>query len=234
MRDALEAYLRKGPPVDARRVAALLDDHFASERARIRGLIDEQLKSSDATQPMIDLAARASVTPPSSVISAARATRGRRLSPALAAAGASLVLGAVAFGVAGRRGRNVAAVPSVRVAAPSSSEALPVAASGVAPPADARDVASATVAIRTVPPTATLAFDGKRVGNPYHATLAKDGRTHTLQVAAPGFLPELRALVIDRDRDEVITLLRAPAVAPTATNPTKRPQRTIDDQDPYQ
>jgi serine/threonine-protein kinase len=73
LRDAIEGFLSKRPPFDARRIAAILDEVFAEERTAIRRLVDEESKRAYQAGPIIDLRGEETVTPP------ARAARMRRL-----------------------------------------------------------------------------------------------------------------------------------------------------------
>jgi hypothetical protein len=130
---------------------------------------------------------------------------------------------------------------------PAATAALPSAsAAASAEPAEAIKV---TLAIRTVPPTATIVLDGQTVANPYRAEVSKDNARHTLQVSARGFAAEQTAIAYDRAQDMVVTLNRAAgnrAPIVTAPRPTsltegdvlspapKKPKRTLDDKDPYQ
>lgn len=63
MREAIEACLATRPAFDARQIAQVLDETFAEERARIRRLVDEQVKEAFHSRPIIDLHTEAAVTP---------------------------------------------------------------------------------------------------------------------------------------------------------------------------
>ncbi len=64
MREAIEACLRERAPCDAAQIAHLLEETFADERARIRRLVDEQVRKAFHSRPLIDLHSDGSVTPP--------------------------------------------------------------------------------------------------------------------------------------------------------------------------
>jgi serine/threonine-protein kinase len=254
MRDALEGYLRKGEPADARRVAALLEQNFTDERARIRGLVDDQVKRADDTGPMIDLQTQATVTPPSfggaidvpvdfTGVASPKVRAKRRLSLAFGGLAASLL--AVGAAIALTRGHTPEAETGVRSSLPSaasSAERSPT-ASASAPATPAAPV-TVTVAIHTTPATATLLVDGEAVSNPYRLDVPKDGSRHTIQISARGHATETRTIYYDNPQDLVVTLKPASAIfvpRPTSTTEvdlnnlkTKRPKRTVDEQDPYQ
>jgi serine/threonine protein kinase len=248
MRDALEAYLKKTEPADARRVAALLEEHFSEDRTRIRRLIEDQVKSADETEMMIHLETGATVTPPSLAdvdalmtiaTPAPTISQGhgfRRLAMGL---GAVLVLGGVALGIAiFRHGADATASTSrtmVTTPSPSSSSSAPSSSSSSSPssplaqPTTSVTTPSApaapsvvTVSIRAVPSSAAILLDGKAVPNPHHVEMTKDGSTHTLQVTANGYATDKKALVFDHDHDLVVTLnaVQAGAVKPAATPAT--------------
>jgi len=252
MRDAIDAYARKGQPADARRVASVLDEHFAEDRTRIRRLVEDQVKSADQTGPLIELQTGAPMTPASSDIDIPidvepTSVIKRRFPLAIGVgAAALLVFGGLAFAMATRRvgaARAEAGPGPSAIAAPlalsATGEMDASVAAGVSPGADARPDDVATVVIRTVPATATLVLDGKRVPNPYQAKLTRDGSKHTLQITAAGFSSEQRVLLLDRDQNELVTLVRAPsAAAPPADidlsgMKPKKTKRTVDDKDPY-
>ena len=247
MRDAIEAYARKGQPADARRVAALLDEHFAEDRTRIRRLVEEQVKRADQTGPLIELKTGATITPPANDIEIrvdvepTFVTKRRFPVALIGGAAALLVFGGLAFALATRRVGAARADASPAVAELVTPTVKVEVDAGVTATASAAPSleALASVAIRTAPPTATLLLDGKRIPNPYQTKLARDGSTHTLQITAPGFSSEQKVLVLDRDHDALFTLVKAPVAGPAPADvdlsgiKPKRPKRTVDDKDPY-
>ncbi len=253
MRSALEAYLRKGEPVDARSVAALLETNYADERARIRGLIDDQVKRADDTGPMIDIHTHATVTPPTLElgvdipieVAATQVTNSSgapRKSSVVLLVGLAVVILAVGGMVVVRR--TQAAAP--RESAPPATamvSALPSTAVLPVPTAEAVPV-TISVAIRTSPAGATLQLDGETVSNPFRLEVPKDGSHHTVVSAARGYNAETTSVTYDAARDIIVTLKPATMAVPARpanTNDvdlsslkTKRPKRTVDEKDPYQ
>jgi hypothetical protein len=111
-------------------------------------------------------------------------------------------------------------------ASPGKAAATPVApdrSATISSRADASaDPRTYAVAVRTVPATATITFDGDEVGaGAFARELVQDGVTHRLAVRAPGFAP---ASIVFRDAPppEVIELvpLEVPSVPKTPRTPT--------------
>ena len=249
MRDALESYLRSHQPVDARRVASVLGLTFASERARIRALVDEQVKRADETGPMIDLHTQATVTPPAMEaitdvplgLEATKVASRRRLPLVLLVVAA--LGGASIFALT--RAREPQA-PASRPSAESLATASPLAATSAPSVSTTPALApsNVTIAIRTAPPAATLTIDGETVHNPYRVDAAKDGSHHAVQASLRGHTTETTSVIFDGPREVVITLKPIIAnVAPKPPSPgdvdltsvkSRRPKRTVDDKDPYQ
>ena len=252
MRDAIEAYLRHGASVDARSVASLLNDHFAEDRARIRQLVEEQVKAIDETGPMLELVTETTATPLSHggtlpmksapfLMKASPRSKNRILPVAVATTLVVLVVAGLTLAMPSNRLRTKEA--SAETAASDASFSgptnepsppAPTASDTIAVPATVR------IAIQATPATATVTFDGKRVANPWQTTGAKDGSSHRLQVTAVGYSAESRTLVMDRDYDEVVALGRPtkPQGARLSPDPEmvkpKRPKHTVDEKDPYE
>ena len=249
MREAIEGYLRKGEPVDARRVSTLLEATFADERARIRGLIDDQVKRADDTGPMIDLHTQSTATParvpsasaPVDFAATVVLVPRRRFPVALGALAIVAVVGGAALAVT--RARPPRADGASSVSAPASAE-IPGAAASASAAVEAPPPATIRVSISAMPANATLLLDGAVVQNPHRAEVAKDGSQHTLTVSARGHAAETRSVTYDGPRDIVVTLRAAVAAAGPTPSPVpdvdltsskaKRPKRTVDEKDPYQ
>jgi serine/threonine-protein kinase len=224
----LEHYLERSPRrVGGREMAALLRRAFGEERLESRKKLEERLQGAVSTPPEASLWQTRSAAPgPSSDVPvhdpSARATtpdfrRGAWLQspkwmPALGAvalAGAAILL--VRAKRSGGGGNEI----------PPSHAATPLAPPSAAPAASrAEDTKPADsdlveVAIRAQPSAATLTFDGQPLaGNPFHARLPKDARTHVLRAAAPGFLAIER--VVSLSADLHLDLLLKPAPLPAS------------------
>lgn len=236
MRGAIETYMRKGEPADTHRVAELLEQNFAADRARFRAMIDEQVKRADEAGPIVDIQADVIGTGPTTHSGRKQARPGQT--------GARTVVLALAFVAV--VGLGVALVLRSKPRAGPLREQTELAAAPTSvpstPSAEPARVQTVTVAIRTAPAHATMVIDGTPVANPYRADVAADGSAHTVEVSARGFVSQTRTLSHDRAHDILVALKPVYAVAapPTigdvdlSTLKNKRPKRKVDDKDPYQ
>jgi hypothetical protein len=67
----------------------------------------------------------------------------------------------------------------------------------------------ARIVIRTVPRSATLHIDGKRVANPYETTVAASEEPHRIRAQAPGYGQKTRTVRFDQDRTATLRLQKA-------------------------
>ena len=140
--------------------------------------------------------------------------------PAIIAASACALLGAVYFAMSGD---SPQAVPT---ASATSAPALPRTATGaVAPTAPtAAPTAPGTVqAAQTIklhveisPDYAKLSLDGKKLKAPYEGTLPKDGAKHLLKIDAPGHKQKKIEIIASADTNLVVALEPLPKVKKTA------------------
>jgi serine/threonine-protein kinase len=239
----LEAYLEAtGEHTHNRHLGQLVERYFAADRARIRALVEEEVRVSRAEAEAERSSSRESVklvplpserttlpetaprTPPGE---AARAQPGSlsavaRLSPppspparrlpVLAAVG--LLAGAALVLVALRLGSGP--TPEVRAEPVVSAPVVPV------PPAGA--AAEVELQIDASPAGATIFVDGVAArANPLTTRLRRDRAEHEIRVEAPGFTRSVERLVFDRDR--ALRIVLAPAPSPPAAIPTASPSR---------
>jgi serine/threonine-protein kinase len=239
----IEAYIETtGERLHRGELGKLVSLHFEPERARIKTIIEEQLRAPavDAARlPIIDEptpsgaghlgpAARESVSDPGSPASGAR--RGTSSSaPGVSAttqerpqhrrglfipAGAFAASAAALIAVLGF---------SLRWVWPQASGAAPTAAA--ASVSSTRDEAvlaapappSRTVEIRfsASPPEARMFLDDAPLaGNTFRGDLPRDGATHRLRVEAAGFVDRAESVVLDQNRSFSVVLVRKVAVAP--------------------
>ncbi len=267
MLSALAAFIEKaGMRVTDADVGALVARAFEKERSQVRRLIQDRLASPDAapshptpllpppspssesgvsdndpTRTAADGAATTITSPTQASVSlelgAARASSRRRV-VVLGALAAIALAGAATF--AFRRGSRpplepIASASAASIASPPVASSGDVSATPSTPTVDVFVVAT--------PAAAHFTLDGVAVdGNPFSKRLPRDRSTHALGVAAPGFAPEQRTLVLDRDvRLELSLQAERPATGPRLPKPpvapddprTRRPTKPIDTNDPW-
>ena len=234
---ALEGYLEStGERPQQRELSKLLSMHFAAERAKIKAIIEDQLKATagsprgaapalplidHATGPEWESAVEQRGSNPSLISShgatgpAAFAatvptpvsTRPRLQRRVLIAAGA-LVAGAA----------MIAAIGLVMKGASPKAEAAALPATARAS-AEAAPAVSATVHLRitATPAQAHVFIDDEPVaGNPFSGDLHRDERAHRIRVEAPGFVSWSERVTLDRDRDLALALAPSPTAAPAS------------------
>jgi serine/threonine-protein kinase len=226
LRSALEGYLETSKRLGAHEVGELVETAFAADRVKIRLLIDARMKelsaAGAAASPFADAPTSARAEQPTTVTPAPRS--GVTDSRATSAMKPVETPPASAPGAAMTRGRTVAVLGAVAVAAAiagvllarrSGSEApAPAAASAASasPPASAA-IADATVnlSITADPPEARLFLDDTALAtNPFHGAMPRSSLTRRLRVAAPGFATEERLVTFERDLNLELALKTAP------------------------
>lgn len=240
MQDAIEGYLAKEGGGDARAVAALLEIHFKEERSKVRRVVEESVKSVDASGPLVAIR-ESSHTGSSSVevpIPVATETQTQRpKTPAYAVFGGLGVAAVVGLVAVYALGRHDARAPASGVAAITS---LPTPSPSAVPSATiATSAASASpstfqVRVSTSPKGALLSLDGTQVENPYAGSLSAS--PHHFRAQAAGFRTVERTVTPQGPEEVTLTLERVPAGSDPAALPTthpKKPRRDIDDTDPY-
>jgi serine/threonine-protein kinase len=246
----IEAYLEttaRAP--EHRELGKLVSVHFQAERAKIKAVIEEQLRflehaPHDAALPLpviehpttstpddlVDEELVARWTPPTPGLRAPIAggaplatnvptTFKRRPHPRRA-----LLLRALAL-LAGAAVFTTVGI-SLRRALPRVEAAVPLAS--VAPP-----VATVELRISASPSGARISLDGVPLaGNPWKGGLPGDLTPHRIAIEAPGFVPWTESVVLDRDRVVDVVLTGAPPApeahpppppAPGAPHPGARP-----------
>lgn len=242
MQRDLETWMRKQVETpDARKIATLLDAHFAEERTLVRKRIEDQLKR-PTMSAMIDIRTESTMTPPLAdgavsgtipipielpVHPSVAPTRSKKIGFVLA--GIAALVGAV--GVASLAASRTGAASAATKTAENSTSEVPITSAAPTPPpiettpAPAPAAASSvTITLRAQPPGAAMTLDGKTIPNPHTLTQTKDTATHTLFVSARGHAPQSRSLVLDRDQQLDIALDRAVAFQPVAPRAATTPQ----------
>lgn len=198
----LERYSDKqGWHVRQKDIGRLTSELFASTRARIRALIEQQLSSKDAgdstSLPLFEEGASISGAQSGEVVSNQPATRtsssGRRWLAAVltAAAGAAALFGAQRWLV--QRAALETATPPLVDASEQARPAPavggePVAQGQAAASASAPSVRQATIEFQIDPPDARLFLDGEPLpAGTQSRTLPADGAKHTLRAEARGY-----------------------------------------------
>ncbi len=245
----LEEYLSgvAGAP-SSRRVGALISEVFATERAAMRGLIEEQMRqllTPDGLQnslPLIDerggTGSTAVAGPPvvtasqawnkSTSLSQRVARSGlppgtfivRRKALAVFAAACVMTTAATLVGWSLSRRPLVVTVPPAPVSQSSAFAALPVPSPSVASPPAAPG--SATLRLSVTPSKATIFLDDAPLdGNPIERSVAIDHTSHRVRASAPGFVPHSQPVVFNGDHTVHIILQAAPR--PSNPRPPSRP-----------
>jgi serine/threonine-protein kinase len=234
MQADLEAHVRgmEGPAFGPREIGAFVADLFAAERAKLKHIIDEQLKKLRGTEsaaygaidmPQVSLALRSLALTPSQVAAAGSSERPPP-APAVSHApprkrslfGPMLgVLGVLAMA-------SIVTVVLVFRKTPTTSpraDTVDVAESNGPRPAEptpsvaaAAGASTATVRITiTVTPAYASVYvdDVKASGNPFVATFAQDGATHHVRGEARGFLGASQDVVANADSSVMLSLSSA-------------------------
>ncbi len=232
--EALEDYLDSaGYRVGPREVGALVSGAFQPDRAKVRALVDEQLKGFTENLPRAaflitgtyaNIASQVSrisnipgapgqpgtSTPTdmgstSSVRFAPAAPPSRRSAAPFVLGGAIVLAGVVtAVALLRRDHTSTDTAASTQKPTADATTVAPVAA----PTASSKSDVTIGVLIH-YPDGATARLDGGAVdGNPFRAKVAKDGSLHQLEVSEDGFQTEKRTLTFDQDIDATIALTK--------------------------
>ncbi len=237
MQAALESAMEStGLRAGVREVGALCTEAFATERERIRAIIERQvaLASASATGELAAVSLpgvrEESVSmPPPSLPSATppemdgagggpasfTVTRKDELRPrrVWALAGGGVVLAGILGAVVVLAMRDTSTPAATRAAGPvPSPPPAPASASAPAP-------ATIDLHVSAAPAAARITLDGTPVSsNPFHVTLKRDDSLHRVSASAPGFVTEDRMVAFDKDVSLDLSLQRAavhgPPVAP--------------------
>jgi serine/threonine-protein kinase len=225
----LEEYLDQASrPPGRRELAALLEQHFNSERIERRNRVQELLSTAITQHPPGSTAVSfASRSPPGALYDlpiteagasdapppfrSALQVSGLRHRPLLIAGALVMVIGAFAAAFS----RKESPVPTSDGVAPVA--AAPSAVSAPVPAEDpSKKVETATVQlyIHVKPASATLTLDGARlVSNPFQADVNADKRAHVLHAAAPGYQVVEQVITFGNDARLEIALKPLPGAA---------------------
>ena len=243
METALEDYLdARGERVHTRDVSKAMMSAFEADRAKIKGIIDEQLRdrpvsvAGPATLPVIDPNGNSSSTPGQSRSSSGGSSDLSRGAEDLdAGSGSTSYTGPSALfassapasseGAAGKRGLVAAAAlvagallavvtwQVTRASPPAVSAANSV--PGIVAPLAATSVATVEISVTASPPEAKIYLDETPlVGNPARITMPRDGATHQVRIEAQGYATRSDGVTFERDRSMDIALTRAAADTP--------------------
>ncbi|APR84855.1 serine/threonine protein kinase [Minicystis rosea] len=249
---ALEGYLEEsGERIHERDIGKLIALNFEADRAKIKTIIDEQLRArptvdvQPAALPVIDQHTHSSSR--SSISDAAGSAPskveivgagGSGSSPSYTAPSALFTSSASTPGdPVGRSRRGLVAGLALGAGAllalgiwQVTKAPAPVAAAASATVADkptsAPQLAEVEISITATPAEAKLYLDDKPLpGNPWKGKLAKDGASHPLRIEAPGFTTRTDVLTLERDRSMEVVLVKEPAVDKPArhTGPAAAP-----------
>ncbi|MCA9617844.1 MAG: serine/threonine protein kinase [Myxococcales bacterium] len=242
-RDALESFLHRfSRRVGPREVGQLVSRRFAEEHDRIKAIIEEQMKQmlreTSQALPVPTLEPWANVVDHTPTAVSGR-TRPSQLGPHSGVVG----LDSVPSTGSGRTlvGANVSTPPPTRqsrttlivglIAALVSVVGVVLVAtiglSGGAASSNAAPTPSATataeptdtiqLAVTFAPASATAKLDGVALlQSPFFAQMPRDGSAHTLEVTAPGFVPQTTMLSYDRDIAVNVALLEEKAMPATS------------------
>ncbi|WP_437781327.1 serine/threonine-protein kinase [Sorangium sp. So ce1097] len=241
LQEDLERWLgERHRSMTAREVGALVAGQFAEDRARIKQLVEEQLRGVrwSGTHPRVTLgdlpklsAGPASTTPTltapavasssdassmlPSVSTTAPAVHAARPRRPLFAITATLVAAAVVVSVVALRERpSTTAVSEPReapAAAPAATEPSPKQADAI------------QLVVRVSPVDAKLFVDGAPVSiGAYEGRLSRDGRVHVVRAEAPGFLALEEKITASSDLHLSLVLESEPRAQPARPAPIAR------------
>ncbi len=229
---AIDAYLEEGGErPHMRELGKVVTAAFDADRARIKAIIDEQLRDkpagSDAPAlPLIDQrshggpAGRQSVPDASSGPSAPGSGTTSYTGPS-----ALFTSSASTMDDASRRSRGIVAVvalvggaviavaswqiakssPPVSAASASAS----VSAATTAAPTVATPAATVEISVSANPPDARVFLDDRPLtGNPARAAMPRDGSAHQLRIEAPGYATRVDTITLERDRSMDVVLVK--------------------------
>jgi serine/threonine-protein kinase len=240
MRDDLTAYANAtGTRVSAEELATFMGSTFASEREKIRGIIDEEVKRvragarpSPTDDSLLELPSNESMSSlriapnhlrgpdDGGLVAEGRTTTASTISSSHVAAApvrsGSGRLVAVALGAAAAAVATLVAVQRLHVNPPSTPSAtsafsLSPSAPPATPPAPTPTPQDAiNVTITAQPADAQVLIDGQRLGqNPFRGSYVRDSGTHRIAVSAPGYEGEERVVSFGEDVNLVFKLTKA-------------------------
>jgi serine/threonine protein kinase len=203
---------------DSRRLADILAPVFERDRAKLRKVIDEQVKLAEKNDDNVD-----DVADPLPVFTTSDSqSQAPEENQEIASLKASLVAQQRARELESKGGKRVTAVAAVSivalvavVAAMTSRESR---SRDMAPPAGAPTSAVAApalpsaeasrieISVRVTPSNAEVTLDGARIEMPFSARIEPDARIHHVVASLDGYEPEERAVVFDADVDLRLTL----------------------------
>jgi eukaryotic-like serine/threonine-protein kinase len=234
LRAAIEGWLDASKRVGTEEIGALVRDHFAADREKIRGLVEARIRSlragdsmgpgdfsplsrriapaAEPSEPTMRAASTASsVARPAPTPPAAERSR----TPTLIAVGVALAVLATGFQLTRSGASGVA---------DASPSAAPV-ASGHDP---GTALATIDVSISADPPQARVLLDDVPLaGNPFHGAMPRSPLARRLRVTAPGFAPEERLVTLDRDLNLELALKPVPTSAPAVVGPSRIGPATV-------
>lgn len=240
---------RMGERVVLRDVGRMVAQHFEEERAKIRSLVEAQLRDARSlptneyramSLPVI-AAVSSSLTPPAleghpsspdygSWPSARQggsltvATTARSATPPprpRTAVVAALAVAGVAGLAAGIWLAARAGTTDAGAAAGVGAAAAPSAAPATSAPTPAAPASEMELRVTVKPAEARITLDDTELtGNPASRRAPRDGSKHRLRVEAPGYLPATRELSFEKDFDIELSLDRDPAAEQAASPPT--------------
>ena len=236
MRDALEAWLRSRPiPSAPRAIGALMEQHFSEDRARLRKLVECEIRDIDASGPILDIPTQtgsgklAELPAPRNASREAPALDVQTVVPtASAKAATEPASGARTASRTARYFLPAAAVLGVLITV-ATMRAKTGDPAPVRPLSSMATVADATPAMatrRTValtveasPAGASLVLDGVPLAsNPFSGPIAADDREHELRVEAEGYTPEVRKVSLGADLSIMLKLDKlSPPPAPSGS-----------------
>jgi serine/threonine-protein kinase len=237
LQTAIDSYLDdSGERVHTRDIGKLVITHFEADRAKIKGIIDEQLRARPASElvalPIIDQVTHNSSSGGSSSdrssISDAKVEIVGSGSGSTSYTGANVLFAsssaAAADGSRSRRGLvaagallvgavlavgfwQITKTPTPDPALAAGGTSATVAASVA--PTGAPAAADVELAISVKPPEARIFLDDKPLlGNPYKGKHTKDGVTHKLRIEAAGFTTRNESLGLDKDHSIELVLAK--------------------------
>ncbi|WP_437756565.1 serine/threonine protein kinase [Sorangium sp. So ce1389] len=228
----------------AREVGALVASQFAEDRARIKQLVEEQLRGvrwtgshprvtlSDLPKlstgpvsmtPTLTAPAVANSSDASSMLPSVSTTEPKehaaRPSRPLVAIAATLVVAAALVSVVVLRTRSLRTAASEARTAASEAPAAAPAATELPP----RQEDAIQLIVRVSPVDAKLSVDGAEVSTgAYEGRLARDGRVHIVRAEAPGFLALEEKITASNDLFLSLALKSEPEAQPGKPAPIAR------------
>ncbi|HEY6880869.1 MAG TPA: hypothetical protein VI299_22750, partial [Polyangiales bacterium] len=225
--DAIEAHLDEmGLRASPRLLARHMDALFASERAEMHKLVDEQVQrvqrgslapdqgASSAPRKLSLYLSEHQLEDRSSIRHMAAAARPTTPAPSsfswlgmmvslLALSGGA---GALWFSTMRPEPPRAAPVPGPAAAAPAPA---PEPARPVSPAPIHHEQPPVTLRVFADPPHARVSLDGVPLSIPFSGAFAKDGALHRIEASADGYRPLKQFVAFDQDRELLLTLERS-------------------------